>query len=218
MLNDYSGRIGNQAGDCFKESNNKQTQKKYMKHIYLILIFILLNTNDKDIYGQSTPKEIYYRAIGVFHSEFNPETGAPRQGILMPEKKATIEIYPEYRHALTTLDLFEYIIVLYHFDKAEGWESIVNPPSASHEHNFGVFSTRSPKRPNPIGFSIIKLEKIKSGILYVSGIDAFDGTPVLDLKPYLTSVDCVKSKRNELVEELLGHHDEIFITDSVFFK
>jgi tRNA (Thr-GGU) A37 N-methylase len=64
----------------------------------------------------------------------------------------------------------------------------------------------------------VKLEKIEDGILYLSGVDAFEGTPVLDIKPYLPSVDCVKSAQNELVEKEFGHHDEPFIKDSTFFK
>jgi tRNA-Thr(GGU) m(6)t(6)A37 methyltransferase TsaA len=108
--------------------------------------------------------------------------------------------------------------VLFHFNEVERWSPTVNPPASTEEHDFGLFSTRSPKRPNPIGFSIVKLEKIQDGILYVSGIDAFEGTPVLDLKPYLPSVDCVKSIINEYMEKELGHHDEKFINDSTFFK
>jgi len=161
---------------------------------------------------------IIYKSIGVFHTKYTPKTGAPRQGVLMPEGKGTIEIYPEYQTALKDLDLFEYIIVLYHFSEVERWEPTVNPPASTHEHNFGLFATRSPKRPNPIGFSIIKLEEIKNGILYVSGVDAFDGTPILDIKPYLPSVDCIKSVQNELIEKEMGHHDEDFINDSTFFK
>jgi len=161
---------------------------------------------------------IQYKPIGIFHTVYTPSTGAPRQGILIPETSGTIEIFPQYRSALNTLNLFEYIIVLYHFSEVERWESTVNPPASSHEHNFGLFSTRSPKRPNPIGLTIVKLEKIENGILYISGVDAFDGTPVLDIKPYLPSVDCVKSIQNELIEKLLGHHDEDFINDSTFFK
>jgi len=163
-------------------------------------------------------KKITYSPIGVFHTNYTPETGAPRQGILMPETKGEIEIFPPYRSALKTLDLFEYIIVLYHFNRVVHWEPTVNPPASTHEHNFGLFSTRSPKRPNPIGLSIVKLEKIENGILYISGIDAFDETPVLDIKPYLPSIDCIKSSRNECIEKELGHHDEKFINDSTFFK
>ena len=168
--------------------------------------------------GQDSILKITYTPIGIFHTPYTPKIGAPRQGILLPETKGTIEIYPQYYSALSTLNLFEYIIVLYHFSEVESWEPTVNPPAASHEHNFGVFSTRSPKRPNPIGLAIVKLEKIQNGILYISGVDAFDGTPVLDIKPYLPSVDCPKSIKNELIEKILGHHDEDFIMDSTFFK
>ncbi|MBN1415640.1 MAG: tRNA (N6-threonylcarbamoyladenosine(37)-N6)-methyltransferase TrmO [Bacteroidales bacterium] len=168
--------------------------------------------------GQDTLQPVIYRPIGIFHTSYTPQTGAPRQGILMPETTGTIEIFPPYRSALNTLNLFEYIIVIYHFSEVERWEAVVNPPAASHEHNFGLFSTRSPKRPNPIGLSIVKLEKIEEGILYVSGVDAFEGTPILDLKPYLPSVDCIKSLQNELIEIELGHHDENFIEDSAYFK
>jgi len=168
--------------------------------------------------GQDKIEKIVYTPIGLFHTSFTPETGAPRQGILMPETKGTIEIFPQYRSALQTLSLFEYIIVIFHFNLVERWEPTVNPPSSNEEHNFGLFSTRSPKRPNPIGFSIVKLERIKEGVLYLSGVDAFDGTPVLDIKPYLPSVDCVKSIQNELIEKELGHHDENFIVDSTYYK
>lgn len=161
---------------------------------------------------------IQYKPIGIFHTPYTTATGAPRQGILMPETRGTIEIFPEYQTALNTLSLFEYIIVIYHFNIVERWEPVVNPPASSHEHNFGLFATRSPKRPNPIGLSLVKLEKIEKGILHISGVDAFDGTPVLDIKPYLPSVDCVKSVQNELMEIELGHHDEDFISDSSFYK
>jgi len=168
--------------------------------------------------GQDKIEKIVYTPVGLFHTSFTPETGAPRQGILMPETKGQIEIFPQYHNALKTLGFFEYIIVLYHFSEVESWDPTVNPPSSTEKHDFGLFSTRSPKRPNPIGFSIVKLERIEGGTLYVTGIDAFDGTPILDIKPYLPSIDCVKSLTNEYMERELGHHDENFINDSTFFK
>lgn len=182
-----------------------------IKYILSLLLIIKIEI----MVAQDT---IIYKPIGVFHTEFSAETGAPRQGIIMPETKGTIELFPAYHEALHDLSLFEYIIVLYHFSEVEKWEPTVNPPASTHEHDFGLFATRSPKRPNPIGFAIIKLEKIKDGILYVSGIDAFNNTPVLDIKPYLPSVDCIKSLQNEMIEKELGHHDENFITDTTFFK
>jgi len=149
-------------------------------------------------------KSITYIPIGVFHTDYTPETGAPRQGILIPEGKGKIEIYPEYQDALKELELFEYIIVIYHFDKAGKWSYTVKPPASNPGYTLGLFATRSPNRPNPIGLATIKLEKVENGILYVSGIDAFDGTPVLDIKPYLPSIDGVKSTKNETIEKELG--------------
>ncbi|MBN2262069.1 MAG: tRNA (N6-threonylcarbamoyladenosine(37)-N6)-methyltransferase TrmO [Prolixibacteraceae bacterium] len=160
---------------------------------------------------------INYNPIGFFSTPYTPSSGAPRQGALMPNNKGVIEIFPAFRDALETLHLFDRIIVLFHFNEVKKWESRVSPPGASHNHNFGLFATRSPKRPNPIGFTIVKLEKIEGGKLYVSGVDAFNGTPVIDIKPYLPSIDCIESKRNRDAEEFLGHHDEDFISDPEFF-
>ena len=162
--------------------------------------------------------KITYTPIGFIHTSYTPGTGAPRQGRLAANEKGTIEILPPYRPALKTLDLFEYIIVLFHFDKVGKWEAVVSPPAASHAHRFGLFATRSPKRPNPIGMTVVKLHGIDDGILTVSGIEAFDGTPVLDIKPYLPTVDTVDSRINEQVEKDLGHHDEPFIRDESFYK
>ncbi|MFO7879526.1 MAG: tRNA (N6-threonylcarbamoyladenosine(37)-N6)-methyltransferase TrmO [Bacteroidota bacterium] len=164
---------------------------------------------------------IRYRPIGYYHTPYTPDTGAPRQGILRSDSVASIVLKPEYGgEALDFLDWFEYIIVIYHFDLVTNWEPHVEPPEANHEHTFGVYSTRSPKRPNPIGFSLVKLDSISGDTLYVRGADAFDGTPVLDIKSYIPSVDQVKSLQNELIEKELGHHDEDFIEteDSVFYK
>ncbi len=161
---------------------------------------------------------IRFRPIGYFHTNYSASTGAPRQGILEPETKATIEIDSTYRKGLKDLSYFDHIIVLYHFDQTKTWSPTVNPPKS--KHHFGLFATRSPKRPNPIGFSVVRLDSlnIKTGTLYLSGVDAFEGTPVLDIKPYLPSIDIVKSIRNEQTELELGHHDEKMITDSTFFK
>jgi tRNA-Thr(GGU) m(6)t(6)A37 methyltransferase TsaA len=123
-----------------------------------------------------------YTPIGHFHTPYTTKTGATRQGSLSPDRKGYIVLDSIYLDALTMLDWFEYIIVLYHFDKVRSWESYVQPPGSNHAHNFGLFSTRIPKRPNPIGFTIVKLERIARDTLFLSGVDAFDGTPVLDIK------------------------------------
>ena len=168
-----------------------------------------------EIEGQEA---IQFRQIGVFHTPYNQNTGAPRQGILEPETKATIEIDNIYRKGLADLEKFEYIIVLYYFNITKTWSPTVNPPKS--DHHFGVFATRSPKRPNPIGFSVVRLESVdlEKGILTLSGIDAFEGTPVLDIKPYLPSIDIVHSKENVATEKELGHHDEKYIKDPTMYK
>ena len=154
--------------------------------------------------GKNKTNQTSFKAIGIFHSKYGPESGAPRQGILVPEGKGEIEIYSEYQNALKNLELFEYIIVIYHLDKAKKWNQTVKPPASNTGYSFGLFATRSPNRPNPIGLATVKLEKVENGILYISGIDAFEGTPVLDIKPYLPSVDGVKSNKNGLIEKELG--------------
>jgi tRNA (adenine37-N6)-methyltransferase len=161
---------------------------------------------------------INYVPIGYFYTNYTTETGAPRQGILIPESSGVIVLDSIYRDALNLLDWFEYIYIIYHFNQAGEWESYVDPPGSNHAHNFGLFTTRSPKRPNPIGLSLVKLEKISKDSIYISGVDAFNGTPVLDIKPYLPSVDMVKSLQNELVEKEFGHHDEDYIKDSIYYK
>lgn len=92
-----------------------------MKTRILCILALLLVSWNKDQTQQQA--EIVYSPIGVIHSSFTPETGAPRQGILIPETGAEIEIYKPYREALQSLDLFEYIIVIYHFDKITGWKN-----------------------------------------------------------------------------------------------
>ncbi|MCD4734532.1 MAG: tRNA (N6-threonylcarbamoyladenosine(37)-N6)-methyltransferase TrmO [Bacteroidales bacterium] len=159
-------------------------------------------------------EEIVFHPIGVIHSPYNPDTGAPRQGILMPDEEASIEIYEPFQEALKTLNEFEYILVFFYFDQVKSWKPIVNPSGSTDEHEFGLFSTRSPRRPNPIGFCLVKLDRIEKGVLYIRGIDAFEGTPVLDIKPYLPSVDCVESSTNRYIEKELGLHDEDIIDDS----
>lgn len=170
-----------------------------------IFLFTLTGLFALPLMGQvKTDQQVIYKPVGVFHSEFTERTGAPRQGILKPDGKGTIEIFNDYAGALKSLELFEYIIVIYHFDRAYNWNLIAKPPASDPDVTFGLFATRSPNRPNPIGIATVRLEKVENRILHVSGIDAFDGTPVLDIKPFLPSIDCVKSSINEQTEKKLG--------------
>ena len=158
--------------------------------------------------------QIIYNPIGYYKTDYNTKTEVPRQGILVPEKKARIVLIENYGEALPDLDKFEYIWVLYHMNLVKDWEPFVNPPGT--EHFFGTFATRSPRRPNAIGMALTKLDSIKSDTLYISGADAFNGTPIIDVKPYLPSVDYVKSLQNELMEKEMGHHDEKMVKTPVY--
>ncbi len=156
---------------------------------------------------------IVYKPIGYFSTKFTEHTGAPRQGLLEPKTKGVIILNNKYTGALKDLDKFEYIWVISHFDRVNGWDSIITPPES--DHRFGLFATRSPRRPNAVGLSLMKMDSIVGNKIYVSGVDLFDKTPVLDIKPFLPSVDYVLSIKNMEAEYLLGHHDEDFIDSSM---
>jgi len=181
-----------------------------MKNILILTtltIILFLNCNSKN--QNSLP----FIPIGYFETPFTKQTGAPRQGILLDSAKGIIRMDTLYINGLMSLNTFEYIWVIYYFDQAKGWNNSVQPPES--EHVYGVFATRSPRRPNPIGLSLVKLDSIKYNILYLSNIDAFDGTPVLDIKPYLPSIDSKISLKNMEAEIYLGHHDQNFLNDSL---
>ncbi|MEA3463155.1 MAG: tRNA (N6-threonylcarbamoyladenosine(37)-N6)-methyltransferase TrmO, partial [Bacteroidota bacterium] len=151
---------------------------------------LLFEETEKDKPEQTLDTDkmnVEYQAIGEFHTDLSPQTGAPRQGALAPENQGIIEIYPAYEEAMQDLGQYEYLIVLYHMHVSKQWHPFVRPPASERE--FGLFATRSPNRPNSIGFGVIKLEKVSGRELHVSGIDAFNGTPVLDIKPWISSLD-----------------------------
>ena len=127
--------------------------------------------------------------IGVIHSPYRVKGDAPHQGRLSPTA-SEIEIFPEYADGLKDIAERPHLIVLYWLDRADRGTLTAIPPHSKKEH--GVFATRSPDRPNPIGLAVIDLLGIDGARLIVRGLDAFDGTPVLDIKPYSPEIDCVK--------------------------
>ena len=136
--------------------------------------------------------------IATIRSDFPTKFGIPRQSGLVEELKATVVFEPEYRNpdALRGLEDFSHLWLIWQFSQAvrETWSPTVRPPRLGGNTRMGVFATRSPFRPNPIGLSCVKLEEIKKDpvlgpLLVVSGADLMDGTPILDLKPYLPYAD-----------------------------
>ncbi len=134
-------------------------------------------------------RQLIVRPIGFVRSPFNEKVEAPRQSVLAKGVTATVELLPEYRDGLSDLEGFDRIWLLFWFDRAEGWRPKVLPPRS--EEKRGVFATRSPHRPNPIGMSPVRLDRVEIDAckLHVSEIDLIDGTPILDIKPYIPYAD-----------------------------
>lgn len=128
------------------------------------------------------------RPVGLIRSPYSVPGDAPRQGRLS-EAVSTIEIYEAYAEALTGVEQNSHLIILYWLDRADRSLLWATPPGETHRR--GVFSTRSPHRPNPIGFAVVELVARRERILEVRWLDALDKTPVLDIKPYAPSLDSV---------------------------
>lgn len=139
------------------------------------------------------------KKIAVIRTDFPTKFGIPRQSGLVEELKGTIIFEPEYRNpdALRGLEDFSHIWLLWEFSEAivNTWSPTVRPPKLGGNTRKGVFATRSPFRPNPIGLSSVKVEKIEhteqyGAVLHVSGADLMDGTGIYDIKPYIPYADC----------------------------
>lgn len=161
------------------------------------------------------------KIIGRVKNDFPTKFGLPRQGGLVEEIKGYIEFLPQYRvkEALRGLEGYSHIWILWGFSKAEreDWSPTVRPPRLGGNTRMGVFATRSPFRPNSIGMSCVRLEKIdcEKGILYVSGTDMCDGTPVYDIKPYLSFADSVPDAVSGFADEKKDYEIEVVIPDGL---
>ncbi|MFC2083681.1 tRNA (N6-threonylcarbamoyladenosine(37)-N6)-methyltransferase TrmO [Bacteroidota bacterium] len=131
--------------------------------------------------------DIKFKPIGIIHSVFKNVSNMPIQPKGAKGIKGTIEIKPEYVAGLKDLSGFSHIILLYHLHLTKGYSLEVVPFMDNHLR--GVFSTRAPKRPNPIGLSVVKLIKIENNILYIENVDIVDNTPLIDIKPYIPAFD-----------------------------
>lgn len=145
-------------------------------------------------------EDVRMKFIATIHTDFSDKFGIPRQSGLVPELTGIIEFQPEFRNAdaVRGLDGFSHLWLLWQFSKAvrETWSPTVRPPRLGGNTRIGVFATRSPFRPNAIGLSCVRLEKVEMStergpLLYVSGADLLDGTPIFDIKPYLPYSDSI---------------------------
>jgi formylmethanofuran dehydrogenase subunit E len=129
-----------------------------------------------------------FHPIGAIRSPYLTIGDAPHQGAFS-DAECTIEIYPAYAKELCDVDHHDHLIVLYWLDRADRTRLMAVHPHTMTEH--GVFATRSPNRPNPIGLSVLRLKRREENMLIVTGLDALDVTPVLDIKPFSRSIDCL---------------------------
>lgn len=131
--------------------------------------------------------------IGIIHTPFKQVEGTPIQTVFAPETKGTIEIFPEFAAGLKDLDGFDRIWLIYHLHCSPPARLLVKPFRDDREH--GVFATRAPCRPNPLGLSCVRLLSVQDHSLEIAGVDTVDGTPLLDIKPYVPLFDSHPASR-----------------------
>ncbi|MGA2674638.1 MAG: tRNA (N6-threonylcarbamoyladenosine(37)-N6)-methyltransferase TrmO [Terracidiphilus sp.] len=136
--------------------------------------------------------------IGFVQSPFKEASAIPKGlGAQHPEE-GVLRILPEFELGLTGIEGYSHLFVIWAFDRSDGFDLMVTPPSDDRPH--GVFTTRSPRRPNPLALTVVELLRREGGSLYVCGVDMLDGTPILDIKPYVSSIPPEKLRRGWLAE------------------
>jgi tRNA (adenine37-N6)-methyltransferase len=138
------------------------------------------------------------RPIGFVNSPYQTTAKVPRGLGAKHGAEGTLNILPEFAEGLTDIEGFSHLFVIWAFDRSQGFELSGTPPSDNRPH--GVFATRSPRRPNPIGLTVVELLSREGVLLHVRGVDMLDGTPILDIKPYLSSIPEQALRRGWLAE------------------
>ena len=147
-----------------------------------------------------------FHAIGRVRSPFKTTQDIPKGLGAKHEAEGDIELRPEFEPGLADIEGFSHLFVVWAFDRSQGFTLTVTPPSDNRPH--GVFATRSPRRPNPIGLTVVELLRREGRVLHVRGIDMLDGTPVLDIKPYLSGISPERLRRGWLAEAEARERDE----------
>lgn len=135
------------------------------------------------------------RSIGVIHSPHTKAAGTPVQASLAAGIEGTVEVFPQFAPGLKDIEGFERIWLVYWFDRAKELQLVVIPYLDTSSH--GLFATRAPCRPNPIGMSAVRLLEVRGNLLRVDGLDVLDHTPLLDIKPYIPSFDAFPAQRTD---------------------
>jgi tRNA-Thr(GGU) m(6)t(6)A37 methyltransferase TsaA len=140
--------------------------------------------------------DIRFKPIGRIRTPFKKAAGMPIQPCGARGQAGWAELDPEYQAGLLDLEGFSHIILLYYFHRAEGFRLMVTPFLDDRPH--GVFATRAPKRPNPIGLSVVRLTRVEGRIIHVLDVDMLDGTPLLDIKPFVPQFDSAAGEPEDL--------------------
>lgn len=165
-----------------------------------------------------------FHTIAYLHNSFSTKFGLPRQSGIVKALKGTVVFEPEYRvaDALRGIENFTHLWLIWQFSEAlrEKWSPTVRPPRLGGNRRVGVFATRSPFRPNPIGLSCVKLDSVEydtpdGPVLHVSGADLMDGTPIYDIKPYVAFSDCVPEAGGILKDARQGALLEVEIPPAI---
>jgi tRNA-Thr(GGU) m(6)t(6)A37 methyltransferase TsaA len=138
-------------------------------------------------------RSVRYNPIGIIHSPLKTPSNAPLQPVCARHTEGTVEVFPRYASGLKGLNGFSHLILIYHLHLARRTSLTVKPFLDNMEH--GVFATRAPVRPNPIGISVVRLRKIRGATIWVQDLDVLDATPLLDIKPYVPQFDIRRAKR-----------------------
>lgn len=164
------------------------------------------------------------KIIGHIQNDFKEKFGIPRQSGLVDLVESVIVFEPEYRnpHAFVGIEGFSHLWIIWQFSQSvrEEWSPTVLPPRLGGKTRMGVFATRSPFRPNPIGLSSVRLERYEitkeyGPILYVSGADLMDGTPIYDVKPYLAYADSHEDAKSGFAGEVGDYHLNVTIPEEL---
>jgi len=151
-----------------------------------------------------------FRPIGFIESPYKEPDEIPRGLGAKHDAEGVLKILPEFAPGVADIEGFSHLFVIWVFDRSTGFDLTASPPSDNRIH--GVFATRSPRRPNPIGLTVVQLLRREGALLHVRGVDMLDGTPILDIKPYLSSVPQETLRRGWLAEaeQRKGHEPPPF--------
>lgn len=147
-----------------------------------------------------------FTSIGIIHTPFKRKEGMPIQSSGSDGIRGTIKLKKKYVDGLSDLERFSHIYLIYHFHKSKGFDLQVIPFLDDKPH--GIFATRAPRRPNSIGISVVKLIGIKDNILEIENVDMLNGTPLLDIKPYISQFDIHKIERSGWINNKTGYPNE----------